>query len=415
MSVNVDADDSGSRDDANITIVAVILNESEVDGDEESSSESPSARLLGNKDNDNDEQQHIRQHLPTAKFTNNTSGRDVYGFIVTEEELPAYEAWYSRDILLAPARSAALHEFYDARRKTTRERVLLGICAEPVPHQHRRRCWTVALHVGPQMRAFPGQYASLCARASLEVQPDLLEQIDKDVPRAFPHMARNRGTYNGQLRNVLRAYACRSQVHGYTQGQNFIAGALLIFLEEEEAFWALCTMSEMLLLDYYTTDMCGIMVDCKIFDYYVGLYFPELARHLRTAGIILTTHTVEWFMCLYTKTLPVETAFRVWDIVLRNGSAAIFEFGLRIMQLLRRKLLKTNDANRLNELIMREPRRIVDFGLLSRISIQPPLCSAVIEMRRDVFRERLAKRIDAGGNFFSPPPPPPPLENHRLS
>ena len=41
---------------------------------------------------------------------------------------------------------------------------------------------------------------------------------------------------------------------------NFIAGFLLIFLREEEAFWVLCRIIETLLPNYFTPDMFVLLL-----------------------------------------------------------------------------------------------------------------------------------------------------------
>ena len=41
------------------------------------------------------------------------------------------------------------------------------------------------------------------------------------------------------------------------QGMNFIAGCLLLFMEEQDAFWCLTTIVEKLLPGYFDTTMAG--------------------------------------------------------------------------------------------------------------------------------------------------------------
>ena len=48
------------------------------------------------------------------------------------------------------------------------------------------------------------------------------------------------------LRRVLAAYSLHNPVVGYCQGLNFVAGCLLMFMDEEDAFYCLSTVRGMI-------------------------------------------------------------------------------------------------------------------------------------------------------------------------
>lgn len=52
-------------------------------------------------------------------------------------------------------------------------------------------------------------------------------------------------------------YLCLSRSSGYCQGMNFLAGFLLLWLQEEQAFWMLVYLVEDVLLDYFGRSMIG--------------------------------------------------------------------------------------------------------------------------------------------------------------
>jgi USP6 N-terminal-like protein len=67
-------------------------------------------------------------------------------------------------------------------------------------------------------------------------------QIDSDVNRQFRENIFFRERYNlkqQQLFNVLVAYSVYNSEVGYCQGMSTLAGMLLMYLGEEETFWAL--------------------------------------------------------------------------------------------------------------------------------------------------------------------------------
>lgn len=57
------------------------------------------------------------------------------------------------------------------------------------------------------------------------------------------------------------------------QGMNFVAGCLLLFMEEEDAFWCLAVIVEQLLPGYFDTTMAASQVhESSIEDDQIGLH-----------------------------------------------------------------------------------------------------------------------------------------------
>ena len=53
------------------------------------------------------------------------------------------------------------------------------------------------------------------------------------------------------------------------QGMNFVAGTMLLFMEEEDAFWALAAVVEDLLPGYFAMDLIAPQVDQAVFKHLV--------------------------------------------------------------------------------------------------------------------------------------------------
>jgi USP6 N-terminal-like protein len=69
-----------------------------------------------------------------------------------------------------------------------------------------------------------------------------IRQIDLDVNRTYRDHIDFKERYSNRqksLFNVLGAYSIYNQEIGYCQGMSQIAALLLMYLSEEEAFWAL--------------------------------------------------------------------------------------------------------------------------------------------------------------------------------
>lgn len=74
--------------------------------------------------------------------------------------------------------------------------------------------------------------------------PDI-RQIDLDVNRTYREHIMFRERYNSKQRElfkILGAYSVYNLEIGYCQGMSQIAALLLMYLDEEDAFWALSTL-----------------------------------------------------------------------------------------------------------------------------------------------------------------------------
>jgi hypothetical protein len=119
-----------------------------------------------------------------------------------------------------------------------------------------------------------------------------------------------------KLRRVLTAFAVRNPLVGYCQSLNFIAGMLLLFMEEEEAFWMLCTVVERIMPEgTYSVTMEGATADQEVLMGLIQDRLPDIWKVLAGADEVppLSLITSHWLLTLYTDVMPVETALRIWD------------------------------------------------------------------------------------------------------
>lgn len=122
---------------------------------------------------------------------------------------------------------------------------------------------------------------------------------------------------------------------------NLAATLLLIDPSEEKAFWLLvCLIEKILPRDYYTSFLLTAQADQRVLQEYVESAFTKLARHLTKLGVDLPTLTFGWFLSLFTECLPVETLFRVWDLIFVEGTATLFRVSLAVLQLNQGDLLR---------------------------------------------------------------------------
>ncbi|VDP48699.1 unnamed protein product [Schistosoma mattheei] len=111
-------------------------------------------------------------------------------------------------------------------------------------------------------------------------------QIEKDLFRTMPnnlcfHSSNSTGI--SRLRRVLRALAWLYVDVGYCQGMGLIVANLLLCLEEETAFWMMCSIIEDLLPPSYfsSLSLLGVQADQLVLNHLLPFYLPELDARLK--------------------------------------------------------------------------------------------------------------------------------------
>lgn len=170
-------------------------------------------------------------------------------------------------------------------------------------------------------------------------------EIAKDIKRTFPWME-SYASRESATRNVLLAYSYRNPAIGYCQSLNFVTGTLLMApLSEEDAFFSLVTMVEDLLPpDYYTRDddLLGARIDQLVFSELLEESLPRLCACMARMAVPLSLVSLQWFMCLFSKDLPLSVVLRVWDVMFVYGDHALFAVGLAMLHMAEAPLLSAS-------------------------------------------------------------------------
>eukprot|EP00002_Diphylleia_rotans_P007351 TRINITY_DN1689_c0_g1_i3.p1 TRINITY_DN1689_c0_g1~~TRINITY_DN1689_c0_g1_i3.p1 ORF type:complete len:327 (+),score=61.39 TRINITY_DN1689_c0_g1_i3:62-1042(+) len=165
--------------------------------------------------------------------------------------------------------------------------------------------------------------------------------IRKDVDRTFPdHKDFSTAVGQEKIFRIAHSYCVLHPEVGYCQGMNFIIGALLMFMEEEDAFWVFVRMME----DF---NMAGMykggfpLLRCHFyqFDRLLELNMPSLHRHFKELGLVPEIYTTKWFFTLFYSCFPFADSLHIMDVYMLEGVTAIFRMGLGLLKSLEGMLL----------------------------------------------------------------------------
>lgn len=70
--------------------------------------------------------------------------------------------------------------------------------------------------------------------------------------------------------------------------------------------------------------LVGTQVDLNVIKLLLAREVPQINQKLMQGGIHIEMFSVQWLLCAYTCTLPIETALRVWDWLFFKGPEGIF-------------------------------------------------------------------------------------------
>ncbi|ESO10999.1 hypothetical protein HELRODRAFT_190267 [Helobdella robusta] len=211
-----------------------------------------------------------------------------------------------------------------------------------VPDDLRAEVWMVSSGAIHEMAANQGLYRKLLADTSTMVN-FTTEEIERDLHRSLPeHPAYQDEVGLSALRRVLTANAYRNPTIGYCQGINMVTSVLLLYLNEEEAFFLLSAICDRLLPDYYNVKVVGVLVDQGVFSELIERYMSQLSGQLDKLNLI-SLISLSWFLTIFLSVLPFEQALNIMDCFFYDGAKVIFIISLMIMDYLKDDLINCGD------------------------------------------------------------------------
>ncbi|EPE36697.1 Ypt/Rab-GAP of gyp1p [Glarea lozoyensis ATCC 20868] len=327
--------------------------------------------------------------------------RDRYGFRKNTQHVPVaqFEAWngpYNEHLARRRKKWVALlrsdnlstdhPETFPAKSVKVKRFVRKGI-----PPDWRGAAWFFYAGGPAMLEKHPGVYADLLQKAhNGEVSETDNEIIERDLNRTFPdnikfkpdpipgEIAPDAETPILQsLRNVLQAFSIYNPKIGYCQSLNFLAGLLLLFMDEEKSFWMLNVITRVYLPGTHELNLEGANVDLGVLmiaikDMMPGVWAKIGGELDGTAGNgrvsmrlpPITLCTTAWFMSCFIGTLPIESTLRVWDSFFYEGSKTLFRIALTIFKLGEAEIKAVTDPMEIFQVVQTIPRRLIDANVL---------------------------------------------------
>ncbi|XP_075943198.1 TBC1 domain family member 14 isoform X3 [Anarhichas minor] len=256
-----------------------------------------------------------------------------------------------------------------------------------LPPSVRGKVWSLA--VGNELNITHELYSICLARAkekwrstpahSLETEPEdpgssdresSLELIKLDISRTFPHLCifQQGGPYHDVLHSILGAYTCYRPDVGYVQGMSFIAAVLILNLDTADAFIAFANLlNKPCQMAFFRVDHSLMLTYFAAFEVFFEENLPKLFAHFQKNSLTPDIYLIDWIFTLYSKSLPLDLACRVWDVFCRDNEEFLFRTGLGLLRLYQ-DVLTTMDFIHMAQFLTRLPDPIPAEQLFQHIA-----------------------------------------------
>lgn len=207
------------------------------------------------------------------------------------------------------------------RNRWASKTVLLHRLFKGVPDTLRKSVWVLLLPEQDQSAEADGLLSQL-----FSAKPSGFErQIDVDIVRTLRDHVLFRDRYSvGQQRlfRILVAFANKHPQIGYCQGMSTVAGVLLVYYAEQQAFSVFCRLFEQHNLSQLYGNGFPLLFELFwIQEQLMEKFIPSVLRHFKNYNINLTTnlYATKWYLSLFL-CFPQPIAMRVWDLMFWAGT-----------------------------------------------------------------------------------------------
>ncbi|KAI9012135.1 rab-GTPase-TBC domain-containing protein [Phycomyces nitens] len=313
--------------------------------------------------------------------------RDQYGFIkctqwLSQEDYDAFEKSYRpvMDRRLQKWRQMLSDNHGQWPQKSSKFKRYIR---KGIPPELRGQAWFHYSGAKEKMAQNPGVYASLVEQAEAAgSENEHLEIIERDLHRTFPDNIKFKASNSADptdvpiiqaLRRLLSGFSVYSPSIGYCQSLNYIAGLLLLFMQEEEAFWTfVAVVQDILPPNIYDVTMEGANIDQTVLMMLLSERCPQIWHRVgdgksfweceeAEVGMPTTSLvTSHWFLTMFINILPIESVLRVWDCFFYEGQRALFRVALGIFKVNEQAILNVHDSLEVFQVVQNIPKRMVD-------------------------------------------------------
>uniref|UniRef100_A0AAY4CKH8 Rab-GAP TBC domain-containing protein n=1 Tax=Denticeps clupeoides TaxID=299321 RepID=A0AAY4CKH8_9TELE len=257
---------------------------------------------------------------------------DRFGFLHEKELPPTPSAVEEKQKQQEVERAQKWLKMVNKWEKYRNSDKLLKRVYKGIPLHLRGRAWALMLDVEKVRNENEGKYEKMKLQArsySTEIR-----QIDLDVNRTF----RNHVMFMDRF-----GIPVRMQEVSYCQGMSQVAAILLMYMNEEDAFWALSqllTNQKHAMHGFFIPGFPKLQRFQGHHDQILSKLMPKLKKHLDKEQMSTGIYTTKWFLQCFIDRTPFTLTLRLWDIYILEGEKILTAMAYTVLKIHKKRLLK---------------------------------------------------------------------------
>ncbi|XP_058301510.1 TBC1 domain family member 3G-like isoform X1 [Hylobates moloch] len=277
-------------------------------------------------------------------------GNIDYLGIMHETELPPLTAREAKRIRRETRRNSKWLEMLGKWETYKNSEKLIDRTYKGIPRNIRGRAWSVLLNIQEIKSKNPGKYKLMKEKGKRSSEH--IHQIDRDVSRTLQNHVFFRRRYGAKQRElfyILLEYAEYNPEVGYRRNLSHIAALFLLYLPEEDAFWALVQLlaSERHSLQGFHSPNGGTVQGLQDHqEHVVPTSQPKTMWHLDQdidAGLCGQHLSLGWLLRTLMK-ISLRLTLRLWNVYLLQGKQALMHMTTIAFEVQQKRLKETSSG-----------------------------------------------------------------------
>ncbi|XP_077828741.1 TBC1 domain family member 3G-like [Macaca mulatta] len=273
------------------------------------------------------------------------SSIDRFG-IVHETELPPATAPEEKQMRREITRKSKWMEMLGQWETYKNSKKVIDRVYKGIPMNIRGQVWSVLLNIQEVKSKNPRTYKVMKEKGKRSSEH--IHQIDVDISKTLRTHIFFRDRYGAKQRElfyILLAYSEYNPEVGYCRYLSPIAALFLLYLPEEDAFWALVQLlaSERHSLQGFHSPNGGTVQGLQDHqEHVVPTSQPKTMWRLDKEGLCAQGSSLGWLLQMLNDGISLGLILRLWDVYLLEGEQVLMPMTSIAFKVQRKRLMKTS-------------------------------------------------------------------------